>query len=107
MTRCANGPYRVQENIHHRLSDEPTPSAKPMRASRMRREKGIWIWFVDGRILCPFPAWEVSLLASKYRCFPIYNRQQRWVKYGEWYRLPLEDVTVPPDPVGFHGKVAV
>lgn len=48
-------------------------------------DSGSWIWFED-EVRGPYPAWEVQLIASKCRHFLIFDRQGRWVRYGDWDR---------------------
>ena len=66
-------------------------------SSQMTESNGNWIWFL-GRVLGPFPAWEIALLASKSRYFLVCDRHRRWLRYRDWDRHLSDIVDSPPAP---------
>jgi len=60
---------------------------------------GAWIWF-ENEVRGPYPPWEVELVASKCRHFLVFDRDGRWVRYGDWDRQPVPGARpAPPPPV--------
>ncbi len=56
-----------------------------------------WIW-VRGNLRGPFHAWEIGLIRSKERYFPVFDSVRGWLDQKGWSPCADAEPRLEPDP---------